>query len=152
MRTNAHPTILTGARTAKGRETNTGHNVILDLARDLYDGHDAFGWAMDLLYAVEVLRMQYDSPRIGGGIEPALATNLPDLETARADCSTLGYIIGAPDDHLHYGTDSEPCEYFPESMGELDGLDPDYVQDCIVHAEAVADRLINMATLLGTDY
>lgn len=155
IRTNAHPVILASnyrgtvdamSRVIDHRRDNTG-NIILDFARDLYEG-DTFNWAMDLLFATQELRMAYDSPRIGGGIDPALATNLPGLEAARLDCYTLAYIIGSPDQSYH-GDDET---YDPESMGAFDDLELDYIQDCIVHAEAVAGRLVNLCRIIGTSY
>ena len=135
IRTNAHPVILTSAPRGlashlHGVRGAQKTNLILDLARDYYDSADLYGWAMGTLYAVEVLRMEYDSPRIGGGIDPAIASNL----------------------------NGESIEY-DILRGELEGLlfrNPglftDAIQDMIVHAEAVLDRLIQQCRINGKDY
>lgn len=142
IRSNAHPVILSSTREVAGYQPE-GHvwlsqNIILTVARELFDG-DLFGWSMDLLFATQMLRMVYDSPRIGGGIDPALATNLPDWDTAREESSILGYLVGRPDSDL-----------IVEDL--LEGLDGDFVQDCIVHAEAVAARLIHLCDVTGRAY
>lgn len=140
IRTNAHPVILS-SRFAHNLEER--QNIILAAARDVADS-DLYWWSMEMLYATQVLRMVYDSPRIGGGIDPELATNLPGLDDAREDCYILGYIIG-----------SETCDeenFDPEKMGLLEGVDGDKVQDMIVHAEAVAVRLIGWCKSTGQDY
>lgn len=128
IRTNAHPVILTGGRNAPRRDADQSHSLLLDAARDTYDG-DLFGWGMDLLFATQVLRMAWDSPRIGGGIDPALATGLPSYETARDECTILLYVDGL-----------------------FDGMNSNHVQDMIVHAEAVALRCIALAESEGKDY
>lgn len=140
IRTTAHPVILS-SRFAYNLDER--QNTIIAAARDVTDG-DLFYWSTELLYATQMLRMAYDSPRIGGGIDPELATNLPDMESAREDCYVLGYIIG-----------SETCDeenYDPERMGILEGVNGDKVQDMIVHAEAVAVRLIAWCKSTGQDY
>lgn len=138
QRTN-YPVQLTSHRDAPFRNTRT-HNIILDLARDCYDGSDLFGWGMELLYATQELRMAYDSPRIGGGIDPALATKLPPLKEAADECPILGYMIG---DRI------DPTNTLAEYHHLYGG---DYIQNCIVHAEAVAIHAIDFATALGKEY
>lgn len=149
IRTTAHPVILSSTDSISGASAlaaseriKSGHpfgpvNVILTAARDLWDRGDTYGWAMELLYTAELLRMAYDSPRIGGGIDPALATNLPAWDDAVGEGGMLAYIVGDPQ--------ADPTDL-------LAGIDTDRVQDMIVHAEAVADGLIRLCVLTGTDY
>lgn len=179
IRSNAHPIVLTSGFWGDYSATHTVRverlrrrgkvNPILQAARELRDG-DTFGWAMELLYATQILRVAYDSARIGGGIDPNVATNVPGLESGRDDCSTLAYIIGDNDEvqaHIdsafHDATRSgasyrELADLAEETsepgwhMGILDEYDADRVQDFIVHAEAVAVGLIDWCRLAGTDY
>lgn len=133
IRTNAGPTIMASnniRRGGWGSATRTT-NVILDHARDCYSGSMS-EWASELLWTTQVLRMAWDSPRIGGGIDPAVATNVSSIETDRIGSGFTAYLIGGPD--LPY--DGE--QYDAMSYGALDGLTNDEIQDMIVHAEAVA--------------
>ena len=130
IRTTAHPVILTGSRLAPQRGWGHigGHSAMLDTARDLYDG-DLYGWGMELLYASQVFRLAYDSPRIGGGIDPRIATNVQGLDSARHDSAMVDYLADV-----------------------LAPLAPDYVQDMTVHAEAVALKCIALAESTGRAY
>lgn len=132
VRTTAHPVILTS------RYPSAHENVILSFARDLYDGIDS---AYDLLFATQILRLAYDSPRIGGGIDPAVATNVPGLEWGREECPTLAYLIGTDAEREASNADAgADADY--QHMGALEHFPSERVQDMIVHAEAVALRLI----------
>ena len=75
IRSNAGQIILTGGRGAVNRSDHANHSTLLDVARDCYSG-DLADWAYELLWTTQILRMAYDSPRIGGGIDPNVATNV----------------------------------------------------------------------------
>ncbi|MEY4081127.1 MAG: hypothetical protein RL430_1557 [Actinomycetota bacterium] len=174
QRTNAHPVILgsapRGHDVARERQRKSGQaNVILDHWRDMHDPDEPWGSAMTLLEAVEVLRMAYDSPRIGGGIDPELATNLPSLWNARDEFPLLGYLIGTQADaqsdldswwHNAQRSGATPSELaeLPESAEDhdyapaFDGMTDDQIQDAITHAEAVAVRYIALCKAAGRDY
>lgn len=130
IRTNA-PAPLAFTSGATRQVPRTGReNPILDGFRDIYDGHDTW---LDLYEATQWLRLTYDSPRIGGGVDIGVQL-VGDLAGAREDNSVLGYIIG---------NTYEIAENYPEIdldtyMGLLNGLHPEQVQDYITHAEAVA--------------
>lgn len=138
IRTNAHPVILASLNERRGGAGSGSRstNVILDLARDL-DSGDTYSEALEILWATQVLRVAYDSPRIGGGIDPAIASNVPSLEDAVAEGGLIAYIVGDPQ------ADPTNC---------LEGYSDDEIQDMIVHAEAVASGLIRQAELSGTAY
>lgn len=142
IRSNAAHIILTSGRARRESQDLTSphnSNLILDLARDTVDGA-LYGWAMGWLWAVETLRMEWDSPRIGGGIDPALATGLTG---SREDSPELAYIDGE-------------LERFAAFNIDANGWDAEYandrIQDMIVHTEAVLDLIINQCTIAGKDY
>ena len=130
IRSNASHIVLTGSREARAHKAQImrigpaipAHNVILDVARDLYSG-SMIDWAYELLWTTQILRMAYDSPRIGGGIDPAIATGVPSWDDAVAEGGMFAYIVGDPQG---------------DPTNTLDGIDADDLQDMIVHAEAVA--------------
>lgn len=119
-----------GSVTYSRRRTYGGTNPILDGFRDLYDGHESW---LDLYEATQWLRLTYDSPRIGGGVDIGVRL-VGTLDGAREDNSVLGYIIGTADEIAESYPEGDPDTY----MGLLDGFHPDQVQDFITHAEAVA--------------
>ncbi len=134
MRTNAGPVILASNNSRRGGHGSGTRvtNVILDHARDCYSGSMS-EWASELLWTTQVFRMAWDSPRIGGGIDPDVAGNVSSLESSRIGGDPMvGYIVGSPDSPYDGET------YDPDSLGALDGLTPDEIQDMIVHAETVA--------------
>lgn len=147
IRTNAHPVILTSTSEVRtdmrhvvdGRDTRTWRpaNPLLTWARDLIDG-DPYGWGMSLLEVTQALRVAYDSPRIGGGIDPAIASNVPGVGTLRFEGGMAAYLLGDPTD--------------PDDPSALDGLTLDQIQDSIVHAEAVAVRYIALCEREGCAY
>ena len=145
VRTNAHPVILNS-------RTNFGiQNVILAVARDLADqpGNNLM-WAYELLFATQVLRMAYDSPRIGGGIDPNVATGLPGLESGIRECAPLAYLMtgwGDETDLDGVPLDSDGHHEYVEGKGDVFwfyDMTHDEIQDAIVHAEAVALRVIHL--------
>lgn len=166
IRTADHPVILASTRDS-GRETR--ENIILEYWREVYDRHDPYGSAMELYEATQWLRTLFDSPRIGGGIDAGtrLAGSFAD---AREECSLLGYIVGSEADaweqwHLDMAAARKDpnitaveidrlCLIDPttEYLGALNGLPSDYIQDCIVHAEAVAKKMLAQCELAGVDY
>lgn len=130
MRTNAGQVILTSTNERRVKVQGSSYrvtNVILDYSRDNFSG-SMTDWALDVLWATQVFRMAWDSPRIGGGIDPAVATNVSSIETERHEGGLVGYIVGGEDED-----DFDPSKY-----GGFDGLTNDEIQDMIVHAEAVA--------------
>lgn len=142
VRTNAHPVILASGAS---RDASAPVNVILSYARDLRDGIDS---AYDLLFATQILRVAYDSPRIGGGIDPAVATNVPGLASGREECPMLAYLIGDDAEREASNADTgADADY--QHMGALENIPTDRVQDMIVHAEAVALRLIRAYEAAG---
>lgn len=141
IRTNAHPVILASIGLQRTGEPHASSptrvtNVILDIARD-FDSGDTYGEMLEVLWCTQILRAAYDSPRIGGGIDPVIATNIPSWDDAVAEGGLFAYIVGDPQG------DPTNC---------LEGLTTDEVQDMIVHAEAVAWRLVKLADLNGTSY
>lgn len=138
MRTTVHPTIL-----ASGKRRGIASNVILETARDTLDTGDPFAWAMEVLFASQVLRVAYDSPRIGGGIDPEIATGVPSLETAKWESDLLLTLTGTC-------VKCSTCGM--EASAPLTLMPPDRVQDAIVHAEAVALRLIALCERTGRAY
>lgn len=140
IRTNAHPVILSSKGTPDRGYTGGVANPLLTWARDCFDG-DLYGWAMELLFATQVLRVAYDSPRIGGGIDPGVATGVPSLESGVLDSSLLRYLF----------TD-ESGDDAPLVDGPFAGMKPDARQDAIVHAEAVALRLTALCERTGRAY
>ena len=144
QRTGAHPVILgsaprrTRANVLSAQREEGRANPILDWARDLHDGGDPYAWGMDLLELTQSLRMAYDSPRIGGGIDPELATNVPDIESLRFEGGMASYVLGDPTD--------------PDDTSALEGLTPDQIQDTITHAEAVAVRYLALCRAHRKDY
>lgn len=124
IRTNAHPVVLTSTNGA------APSNLLLIMARECWDSGDVYGSAMELLYVTQNMRMAWDSPRIGGGVDPEIASGMPGWEACKEDSSLADYV-------------SEVMELQDSA---------DYVQDCIVHAEAVALRLIAAARAAGEDY
>lgn len=117
IRTNAHPTILTS-----GKRRRDNENHILAYYRESHDGADS---VRELLYATQLLRAEYDSPRIGGGIDPEICTlgmgASVDAER-QEEGSFLNYLLGPDDDYENPFSD----------------LTANQMQDVIVHAEAVA--------------
>lgn len=147
IRTNAHPVILASTNEARtdlrhvvnGRDTRTWgpRNPLLTWARDLIDG-DPYGWGMALLEVTQALRVAYDSPRIGGGIDPAIASNVMSVDDLRFEGGMAAYLLGDPTD--------------PDDTSALDGLTLEQIQDAIVHAEAVAVRYIALCEREGRAY
>ena len=121
IRTNTHPTILTSC-SQRGAGDYLAPNVILSYYRDIHDGSDSI---RELLWTTQLLRVDYDSWRIGGGIDP-------DIATLGMGASLYGERM-EPGSFANYllGTDEEPA-------GAFEGHSIGYIQDCIVHAEAVA--------------
>jgi hypothetical protein len=134
IRTNAGPVILASNNAARGGNGSGSRttNVILDHARDCYSGSMS-DWASELLWTTQVFRMAWDSPRIGGGIDPTVASNVPSLDASRVGGDPMvGYIVGSPDSPYDGET------YEARRYGALNNLTNDEIQDMIVHAEAVA--------------
>jgi hypothetical protein len=133
IRTNAHPVIL-----ASFTPNRAPANPLLAWARDLATDGDPYGWGMALLEVTQALRAAYDSPRIGGGIDPAIASNVPDVDSLRYEGGMAAYLLGDPTN--------------PDDTSALDGLTPDQIQDAIVHAEAVAVRYLALCERAGRAY
>lgn len=166
IRTADHPVILASTRNS-GREMR--ENIILEYWREVYDRHDPYGSALDLYEATQWLRTLFDPPRIGGGLDAGTRLD-GSFADAREECSLLGYLVGSEADaweQWHQAMSvarNDPratvaeidrlCLVDPatEYLGALDGLAAEYVQDCIVHAEAVAKKMLAQCELAWVDY
>lgn len=118
IRSNAGPIVLTSRPSRSGAEVN----LVLAMLRSHVgepapNGDDL----LEALWVVEIARMEWDSPRIGGGIDPAIATRLASSSEAREESVLADSIFDV-----------------------LELLDVDDAQDAIVHAEAVLVRLLRM--------
>lgn len=116
LRINSGPIVLTGGRYAKRRVYADEHNTLLDIARDSYSG-DMIDWALELLECVTWMRMYWDSPRLGGGIDP-------DIRLVGD-----GPAEGSGAEYTYTGI----AEYIRDNS-----IEADTVQNWIAHAEAVA--------------
>ena len=154
MRTNApYPVIhTTRSRWSDRHSRNHRQNLILAYYRDIHsDAEDV----RELLWATQVLRLAYDSPRIGGGIDPEIASNVTSLNTEREDGRLIPYLCDNAEDAKEEWISKmrELSQELPFSAQEIQalgitnpeeyiaafyGVDVITIQDWITHAEAVA--------------
>lgn len=134
IRTNDHPTILrSGFHTLYWDDSSVRpadfYERVNPILRVYHDVHDGIDTVRELLWTTQLLRVEYDSPRIGGGIDPDIAClgMGHSLDGEReVEGSFAHYLLGPGDDSNNY------LEHYCSSVREI--------QDAIVHAEEVARK------------